>query len=259
MNNKGVDQNAQIYRLVCAFLFPKTKTGILTTRHIQGNSLYICLNDFYKVKIRCILFAVLPLLFIFLHCDFAYVFSLSFNVSVFLFDFQIHFSYLLTRPCSAFSNVSGYRCVPDCKSRGHELDPSPVQDFPGHWSLHLFLVILNQEGLLQAKICARSTCLPLVQACPGKSVVRLTDCPAITKAVDFYGDSVYKLKKIVGSNNFPAQFIKIISHYKKIGYNINVLQQTACLVVNPIKVNNFAFLFNCTQLGRSSDSMMIPT
>ena len=55
---------------------------------------------------------------------------------------------------------------------------------------------------------------------------------------------MYKLKKIVGSNNFSAQFIKIISHYKKIGYNINVLQQTACLVVNPITVGNFAFLFN---------------
>ena len=40
---------------------------------------------------------------------------------------------------------------------------------------------------------------------------------------DFYGDLVYKLKKIVGSNNFSVQFIKIISHYKKIGYNINVL------------------------------------
>ena len=32
---------------------------------------------------------------------------------------------------------------------------------------------------------------------------------------DFYGDLVYKLKKIVGSNNFSAQFIKMISHYKK--------------------------------------------
>ena len=76
---------------------------------------------------------------------------------------------------------------------------------------------------------------------------------------DFYGDLVYKLKKIVGSNNFSAQFIKIISHYKKIGYNINVLQQTACLVVNPITVCNFAFLFNCTPVGRTSDSMMVPT
>ena len=76
---------------------------------------------------------------------------------------------------------------------------------------------------------------------------------------DFYGDMVYKLKKIVGSNNFSAQFIKIISDYKKIGYNINVLQQTACLVANPITVGNFAFLFNCTPVGRTSDSRMVPT
>ena len=50
--------------------------------------------------------------------------------------------------------------------------------------------------------------------------------------LDFYGDLVYELKKIIGSNNFSAQFIIIISHYKTIGYNINVLQQTVCLVVN---------------------------
>ena len=74
---------------------------------------------------------------------------------------------------------------------------------------------------------------------------------------DFYGDLVYKLKKIVGSDNFSAQFI--ISHYKKIGYNTNVLLQIACLVVNPITVINFAFLFNCTPVGRTSDSMMVPT
>ena len=40
---------------------------------------------------------------------------------------------------------------------------------------------------------------------------------------EFYGDLVYKLNKIVGSNIFSVQFIKVISHYKKIGYNINVL------------------------------------
>ena len=76
---------------------------------------------------------------------------------------------------------------------------------------------------------------------------------------EFNGDLVYKLKKIDGSNNFSAQFIKIIAHYKKIGYNINVLQQTACLVVNPITVGNFAFLFKCMQVGRTSDSMTVPT
>ena len=76
---------------------------------------------------------------------------------------------------------------------------------------------------------------------------------------EFYGDLVYKLKKIVGSNNFSAQFIKIISHYKKFGYNINVSQQTACLVGNPITVDNFAFLFNCMPLGGPSDSMTVLT
>ena len=55
---------------------------------------------------------------------------------------------------------------------------------------------------------------------------------------EFYCDLVYKLIKFVGSNSFSAQFIKIISHYKKIGYNINLLQQTACLVFNPIMVDN---------------------
>ena len=70
---------------------------------------------------------------------------------------------------------------------------------------------------------------------------------------------MYKLKKIVGSNNFSAQYIKIISHYKKIGYNIYVLQQTACLVVNLITVGNSASLFNCTPVGRTSDSMMVLT
>ena len=58
----------------------------------------------------------------------------------------------------------------------------------------------------------------------------------------FYSDLIYKLKEIVGSNNFSAQFIKIIFHYKKYGYSINVLQQTACSRVNPITVGNFAFL-----------------
>ena len=34
---------------------------------------------------------------------------------------------------------------------------------------------------------------------------------------EFYGDLMYKLKKIVGSNNFSAQLIKLISRYKNVG------------------------------------------
>ena len=69
---------------------------------------------------------------------------------------------------------------------------------------------------------------------------------------EFYGDLVYKFRKIIGKYDFPYHF-KIIVRYKKIGYNIDILPQTACLVVNPIKVNNFAYLFDCTTVGRASD------
>ena len=70
---------------------------------------------------------------------------------------------------------------------------------------------------------------------------------------DFYGNLVYKFRKIIGKNDFLYHFKKVVVRYKKIGYNIYVLQQTACLVVNPIKVNSFAYFFSCTTVGRASD------
>ena len=60
-------------------------------------------------------------------------------------------------------------------------------------------------------------------------------------------------EKIFSKYDFPYHFKKISVRYKKIGYNVDVLRQTACLVVNPIKVINFAYLFDCTTVGRASD------
>ena len=76
---------------------------------------------------------------------------------------------------------------------------------------------------------------------------------------EFYGDLVYKLKKLKGITDFSLQFGKIISRYRRIGYNLNVMRQSACLVFNPIMVDNYAAFFNCTPVGRASDSMMAPT
>ena len=47
--------------------------------------------------------------------------------------------------------------------------------------------------------------------------------------------------------------------YTRIGYNVDVMRQSACLVVNPVTVNNFAVLLNCMPIGRASDSMVAPT
>ena len=56
-------------------------------------------------------------------------------------------------------------------------------------------------------------------------------------------------------------FRKIIMCYKRIGYNLNVMRQSACLVINPIAVDGYAALFNCMPVAvdRASDSMMAPT
>ena len=76
---------------------------------------------------------------------------------------------------------------------------------------------------------------------------------------EFYGDLVYKFKKMRGMTDFSDQFRKIIMRYKRIGYNLNVMRQSACLVINPITVDCYAALFNCTPVDRASDSMMAPT
>ena len=76
---------------------------------------------------------------------------------------------------------------------------------------------------------------------------------------EFYGDLVCKFKKIRGMTDFSDQFRKIKMGYKRIGYNLNVMRQSACLVINPIKVDGYAALFNCTPVDRASDSMIALT
>ena len=71
--------------------------------------------------------------------------------------------------------------------------------------------------------------------------------------LEFYGDLVYK---VVGRNDCSDQFRKIIIRYKRIGHNMNVMRLTACLVVNPITVNTFGDIFNCTPVIRASYLMM---
>ena len=41
---------------------------------------------------------------------------------------------------------------------------------------------------------------------------------------EFYGDLVYKFRKIVGKSNFSEQFRKLINRYKRIGYSLDILR-----------------------------------
>ncbi|MGH5019796.1 hypothetical protein ACRFGX_28735, partial [Klebsiella pneumoniae] len=62
----------------------------------------------------------------------------------------------------------------------------------------------------------------------------------------FYGDLIYKLKKIKSSVNFPTLFVRTIRKFKKKGYQEDILQRSAGLVIDPSTVNHFAYLFSCT-------------
>ena len=58
---------------------------------------------------------------------------------------------------------------------------------------------------------------------------------------------------------FLISFGKIIIRHKRIDYDLNVMRQSECIVINPITVDSFAALFDCTPVDRASDSMMAPT
>ena len=83
-----------------------------------------------------------------------------------------------------------------------------------------------QSNLFWQVSCAKSK----TKACTEISAwtIKFLLCQGLSESeLYMYGYLVYELKGIVGSYNFSAQFIRIISHYDEIGYGINTLQQTA--------------------------------
>ena len=53
---------------------------------------------------------------------------------------------------------------------------------------------------------------------------------------EFYGDLVYKCKNIIGNPNFSNLLKRIVNRFKRAGYSLDIMRQTACLVFNPIMV-----------------------
>ena len=45
----------------------------------------------------------------------------------------------------------------------------------------------------------------------------------ISEPIFFYGDLVYKFKRIVGKPNFSYQFKKIVKRYIRVGYNLDIM------------------------------------
>ena len=72
---------------------------------------------------------------------------------------------------------------------------------------------------------------------------------------EFYGDLEYRFKKIIESPNFCNHFKRIVNRFKRAGYTLDIMRQTACLDLNPIMIESYAALFSCTAVVQASDSM----
>ena len=48
---------------------------------------------------------------------------------------------------------------------------------------------------------------------------------------------------------------RIVNRFKRAGFSLDIMHQTACLVFNPIMVEGYAALFSCTAVVQASDSM----
>ena len=72
---------------------------------------------------------------------------------------------------------------------------------------------------------------------------------------EFYGNLVYKFKKIIGNPNFSDLFKRIVNQFRRAEYTLDIMRQTACLVFNPIMVGGYAALFSCTAVVHASESM----
>ena len=71
----------------------------------------------------------------------------------------------------------------------------------------------------------------------------------------FCGDLVYRFKRIFGESNFIDQFKRIVGRYIRVGYNLDNMRRSACLVFGPVAVCCYGFLFSCTTVGRALGSV----
>ena len=64
------------------------------------------------------------------------------------------------------------------------------------------------------------------------------------------------IKFINSKPNFCYHFKKIFKRYKKIGYSMDIMRPSVCLVVNPMTVYSYDFRFNCMTVDQAQTALM---
>ena len=74
---------------------------------------------------------------------------------------------------------------------------------------------------------------------------------------EFYGDLVHvnRFKKVKGNLNFFDLFKRIVNRFKRAGYTLVIMRQTARLVFYPSMIEGYAALCSSTAVVQASGSM----
>ena len=71
--------------------------------------------------------------------------------------------------------------------------------------------------------------------------------------LSYFAKDFFKI--IVGKPSFSDQLKKITQRYTRVGFSMDIMRQSACLVANPITVDKNGFLFIFTTEGQAPDLM----
>ena len=63
------------------------------------------------------------------------------------------------------------------------------------------------------------------------------------------------MTSLAGLNIKKSQYKNKIKRYKRVGYNMDIIRQSACLFVNPIAVDSYGLLFDCQTVCQAEDLM----
>ena len=88
-------------------------------------------------------------------------------------------------------------------------------------------------------------------------IIACFSCFGFKNAFDQHAWHPYKLVRVFPAHldvyeGFSDHFKKTIKSYITVGYNFDVMRH-ACLVLYPITVYSYGFLFNCSTVGQASD------
>ena len=168
----------------------------------------------------------------------------------FILSLRLYSSFITSRPSLFHSEILHIQNNDQTPKKHKQLILEGRQrNPPGEWELknllniHIFALFLLSVLLIRLFSERISRCFNIICEPPNNSVNCMQQG---TSEPVFYVDLVFINSKESLESFFLNQFKKIINHYKRVGYGMNIMWQYAGLVINPITIYHLGFVFNST-------------